>query len=82
MQNDTYTPISGATLTTSEKMTRITQALADLDQQLSNLRYEVQDLDAAGICTGRVVWRNENGRPSKLYANHGKEKTIDCPKTW
>jgi hypothetical protein len=64
------------TLTTAEKMERITQALADLDRQLADLHADIDALDAAGICTGRVVWRNENGRSGKMYANHGK---TPCP---
>ena len=74
MQNDTYTP---KTFTTTEKMERIVAALADLGDQGTDLRAQIAALDKAGICTGRIYWRRENGNPPKLYVNHGAKQP--CP---
>ncbi len=74
MQTDTYTQ---KTLTTAEKMERITRALADLDQQIDDLHAQVAALDAAGTCTGRIQSRKDKGRTPKPYAQHNHNQS--CP---
>lgn len=76
MQQTTYVTAS-ADVTTDEKLAAIANALRNLDQQTAALRVQIAELDEAGICTGVVYWRRENGKPDRMYANHGINET--CP---
>jgi hypothetical protein len=73
----TYTDAESVTI--KEKLEVIEAALSSLDSQLGSLRYEVEKLEQAGICTGVVHWRDAGAddRLSKLYANHGIDEP--CP---
>ncbi len=50
-----------ADVTTEEKLTAIVATLEGLDQQLALICTKIAKLDAAGICTGVVYWRDNGG---------------------
>ena len=59
-----------------EQLTTIAVVLDSLVEQVADLRAQGGELERAGICTGVVYWRKDNGTP-KLYVNHPKSKS--CP---
>jgi len=63
------------------------KTLAQLDQIRANYlalleRIETitllqQQLKTAGLCNGSEYWRKEDGKPDRLYANHGEGQVCD-----
>ena len=59
--------------TAAEKLASIAEHLDVLAGEIDTLKAQISDLDEAGVCTGTDYWRDG----TKLYANHGINKT--CP---